>query len=99
MGITLLALGVLVLGDRVPPGAQVGDRRFVDTRYLRRSLAELGQRQATVLVFTTTDCLLVRRYLPRLAELERRYRPRGVSTSAGAQSCAARRTRSTNSTR
>src|SRR5688500_9265699 len=69
---------VLVSGDRVPIGGVIGDLRFTDTRYLRRALSELGPRKAFVLVFTTTDCPLVGRYLPRLAELERRYRPLGV---------------------
>jgi hypothetical protein len=76
---TALALALAAtVSDRVPIGTVVGDLRFTDTRYLRRALAELGPRKALVLVFTTTDCPLVGRYLPRLAELERRYRPLGV---------------------
>ena len=69
---------VLAWGDRVPIGSAVGDLRFTDTRHLRRALSDFGSRKAFVLVFTTTDCPLVGRYLPRLSELERRYRPLGV---------------------
>jgi mono/diheme cytochrome c family protein len=75
-----LALSALLslAGERVPLGAAVGDLRFTDTRYLRRALSELGPCKAYVLVFTTTDCPLVARYLPRLAAMEARYRPLGA---------------------
>lgn len=72
-----LALLVALTGDP-PIGASVGDLRFVDTRYLERSLSDFGTPKATVLVFTTVACPLVQRYLPRLGELERRLRARGV---------------------
>jgi hypothetical protein len=64
--------------DEVPLGSTVGDLAFVDTRHLPRTLTEFGEPAATVIVFTTVDCPLVQRYLPRLGEMERALRPRGV---------------------
>ncbi|MCA9103037.1 MAG: redoxin family protein, partial [Planctomycetales bacterium] len=39
---------------------------------------ELGKASAYVVVFTTLDCPIVQRYLPRLVELDEEYRSRGV---------------------
>jgi mono/diheme cytochrome c family protein/peroxiredoxin len=63
-------------------GDRVADFTFKDIRYLPRTLADFGDRQAYVIVFTNIDCPLVKRYLPRLAELEREYRERGVQFMA-----------------
>ncbi|MCO5169341.1 MAG: redoxin family protein [Planctomycetes bacterium] len=62
------------------PGAAVERLELVDVRYrVRRGLDELvGDRRALVLAFTTLDCPLANRYLPRLAALEAEYAPRGV---------------------
>jgi thiol-disulfide isomerase/thioredoxin len=63
-------------------GAKIGDRidnlTFKDTRYLPRSLDDFEKKKAFVLVFTTTGCPLVERYLPALQRLEKEYRGRGV---------------------
>lgn len=72
--------------EKVAPkraAAAIGDRvdknlSFTDIRYLPRSLEELGERKALVIVFTTLDCPLVQRYLPKLRELEAAYRGQGV---------------------
>lgn len=64
--------------DNVPVGAQVQQLRFTDIRGLQRNLEELGSPRVTVLVFTNTSCPLVRKYLPRLVELEAEFRPRDV---------------------
>lgn len=50
-------------------GDQVANFEFTDIRFLRRSLEDFGEPQAFVLVFTTVDCPLVARYMPRLKEL------------------------------
>ncbi len=63
----------------VPVGTVISELAFTDIRALRRSLSDLGERQAIVLVFTTTDCPLVRRYIPRLGELAAKYRDREVT--------------------
>ncbi len=63
-------------------GGRLGHVTLKDIRYLPRTLDELGGRSATVLVFTTTTCPIVQRYLPRLEELSRAYAGRGVAFAA-----------------
>ena len=63
----------------VPIGTVVPDLTFTDIRTVRHSLSDLGEHKAIVLVFTTTDCPLVRRYIPRLGELAIKSRDRGVA--------------------
>ena len=62
----------------VPIGAEIAPFRFMDAHFLPRSLGELGQPKAFVITFTTNDCPIARRYLPKLGDLERRFRDRGV---------------------
>lgn len=59
-------------------GDKVANFTFTDSRYLPRSLTDLGDHAATVVVFTTLDCPIVQRYLPKLKELEAAYRGRDV---------------------
>src|SRR5262249_29949371 len=59
-------------------GDKVGNLTFKDTHYLPRSLDDFDNRKAFVLVFTTTSCPVVQRYLPTLGRLEKEYRDRGV---------------------
>jgi thiol-disulfide isomerase/thioredoxin len=59
-------------------GEKVADFAFKDIRYLPRSLDDLGEQKAYVLVATSTTCPLVQRYLPRLAELDKAYAGQGV---------------------
>jgi hypothetical protein len=77
---TWLVLGLAGGGadERPAIGARVGPLAFFDVRFTRRTLDDFGPRRAYVLWFTRIDCPLAPRYLPRLAELERRYRGRGV---------------------
>lgn len=60
------------IGDVIAPAP------FTDIRFLPRTLGDFGERQAFVVVFTTLDCPVVNRYLPRIKELEQQYRDRGV---------------------
>lgn len=83
--LTVGLAGVARAGDDATEpkaGVRIGDRvadfTFKDIRYLPRTLDELGERQAYVIVFTTIDCPLVQRYLPRVNELEEAYRDQGV---------------------
>jgi len=62
----------------VKVGDQVGDFTFKDIRYSPRQLKDLGEKKAYVLIFTTLDCPVVLRYLPRLRELDLAYRDQGV---------------------
>ncbi|MBI3272249.1 MAG: redoxin domain-containing protein [Planctomycetes bacterium] len=64
--------------DDAPLGGKVKRFTFFDFRYGERSLDDFKDRKAFVLVFATNACPIAARYLPRLAELERTYRPRGV---------------------
>ncbi|MFO1064197.1 MAG: redoxin family protein [Pirellulales bacterium] len=52
-------------------GSQVESLRFTDIRGLERSLDDFGKKKAYVLVFTTTQCPLVRKSIPKLTELIR----------------------------
>jgi mono/diheme cytochrome c family protein len=56
--------------------------RFKDVRYLERTLDDFGPRKATVLVFVTNECPLVRRYWPVIRELEKEHRAAGVVFAA-----------------
>lgn len=59
-------------------GDAVGPLSFKDIRFVQHSLKDLGEYKACVLVFTTLDCPVVKRYLPTLKELDEAYRERGV---------------------
>ena len=59
-------------------GAVVGELAFKDIRYLPRTLADLDEGKATVIVFTNTTCPLVQKYWPKLQRLHAEYRDRGV---------------------
>jgi len=82
-----VALLCSLLGGPLAMGAaektiRVGDKlpnlTFKDTRYLPRSLNDFGAKKAFVIVFTTTGCPLVERYLPVLQKLESAYRGKDV---------------------
>lgn len=60
------------IGDRVPAVT------LKDIRYLPRSVSEIGVGGPVVLVFVTRECPLAKRYLPRVVEIEKEYRERGV---------------------
>lgn len=64
--------------SKVPIGSQPGKFTFTDIRYSPRTLEDFGRPKAYVIVFTTVDCPLVQRYLPRLTELAAQYRGQGV---------------------
>ncbi len=66
----------------VPIGSIIADLRFKDIRYLPRSLKDLGDNQATVLVFTNTTCPLVQKYWPKLRRLDEEFRGQGVQFAA-----------------
>ena len=59
-------------------GAKAPAFTFTDTRWLPRTLEDFGPKRAFVIVFTTLDCPIARRVLPRLAALEPGWRARGV---------------------
>lgn len=66
------------IGTRVPIGTVIDELRFTDIRGLKRTLSEVGKPNATVIVFTTTTCPLVRRSYPKLTELSAKFQDRNV---------------------
>ena len=54
---------------RPPIGTEIKSLRFKDIRYLPRTLADLGEHRATVIVFVNTTCPLVQKYWPKLKRL------------------------------
>ncbi len=69
--------------DRQPAiGDTIADLRFKDIRGLSRSLTDLGKKRAYVFVFTTTQCPLVRRSMPKLVDIDKQFGPRGVQVVA-----------------
>ncbi len=67
---------------RVPLGTTVTDLRVKDIRGLVRSLDDFGKPRAYVFVFTTTQCPLVRKTIPKLSAIEREWTPKGVQFAA-----------------
>lgn len=63
---------------RVQIGTSVAELRMKDIRGLVRSLDDFGKPRAYVFVFTTTQCPLVRKTIPKLSALEQEWTPRGV---------------------
>ena len=59
-------------------GAEIANLSFKDIRSLERNLSELGSHRAYVFAFTTTQCPLVKRYLPKLVELSKKYQDQDV---------------------
>jgi thiol-disulfide isomerase/thioredoxin len=67
-------------GESAKPliGSVIPELHFKDIRCLRRSLKELGDRQAFVFVFTNTTCPVAQRYWPKLKQLDEEYGRQGV---------------------
>ncbi len=65
-------------------GDKLGQITFTDIRFLPRSLSDFVSekdpipKRAFVLVFTNTTCPLVQKYLPRLKDLDDKFREQGV---------------------
>jgi len=68
--------------DAEPAKLAIGETaptlRFKDIRYLQRTLDDLGEKSATVFVFTNTTCPVVQKYWPKLKRLDAEFRERGV---------------------
>ncbi len=59
-------------------GQPIDGLRFKDIRYLVRSLDDLGSKRVYALFFTSAECPVAQKYLPRLLELDAKYRDQGV---------------------
>ncbi len=79
-GLMLSALIASAAGEPGKPaiGSVISELHFKDIRYLPRSLKDLGDQQAFVLVFTNTTCPVAQRYWPKLKQLDEAYRGQGV---------------------
>src|SRR5689334_10977099 len=64
--------------EHVAIGTTIPNLRFKDIRFVSRSLADLGEPQACVLVFTNTTCPVAQKYWPKLKQLDAQFRSRGV---------------------
>lgn len=62
----------LKIGDRVPSFS------ITDIRFAPRTLKDLGEHKAFAIVFTDARCPVAAKYFPRLEELWKEYRERGV---------------------
>jgi thiol-disulfide isomerase/thioredoxin len=60
-----------------PLGTEV-TATFTDVRWQPRKLSDLGESRAIVLFFTSVDCPIVQRYLPRLQDFAAEYSGKGV---------------------
>lgn len=74
----LLPLLLAWAATAAAPPLAAPELSFKDIRYLTRSLNDFPGKKAHVLVFTSTSCPLVGRYLPHLNRVEKAYRARGV---------------------
>src|SRR3954471_6017892 len=78
-GLTSLCLALLTAAESaVPIGSQPAKFEVTDIRFVPRTLTDFGQPKAFVIAFTTVDCPVTQRYLPRLNELAAQYRGQGV---------------------
>jgi thiol-disulfide isomerase/thioredoxin len=59
-------------------GQKVSEFTFKDIRYLPRTLADFGDKKAYVIMFTTLDCPIAQKYLPKLKAMDEAYRDKGV---------------------
>jgi peroxiredoxin len=82
VGIALVWCAAPVMADesdtRPAIGDKIADFTLTDIRYLPRTLSEFENREAFVLVFTTLECPIVKRSLPKLKQLDDEFRGRGV---------------------
>ena len=82
--------GVLWAADAPRPaiGVEIKSLGFKDIRYLPRTLDDLGEHRATVIVFTNTTCPLVQKYWPKLKRLQAEFSSQqvqflSINSSAG----------------
>jgi thiol-disulfide isomerase/thioredoxin/mono/diheme cytochrome c family protein len=80
VALLLLALSAASVQSQDAPkiGDRIGKLKFIDIRYLKRTLNDFGKKKAFVLVFTNTSCPLAKRYFPTLQALANTYRDKDV---------------------
>ena len=78
VALVALALPASLAAAEPKVGDKIDNLTVTDIHYLPRSLDDFPNAKALVLVFTSTDCPVVQRYLPVLQKLEQDYRAQGV---------------------
>jgi thiol-disulfide isomerase/thioredoxin len=81
--IAVISLGCACHGDElvnqpISIGSVIEDLQFKDIRAVSRNLADLGEHKAYVFMFSTTDCPIVKRTLPKVVELYKKLKERDV---------------------
>ncbi|HRI87455.1 MAG TPA: redoxin domain-containing protein [Candidatus Hydrogenedentes bacterium] len=80
--IVCLLLASAILTPGAFAGVEVGTKaakfEFKDIRYVTRTLKDLGEAKAYVLVFSSTTCPVAQRYLPKINELNKTYAGKNV---------------------
>lgn len=61
------------LTESVAIGSKVEQLRFKDIRSVQQSLSDLGEKKAYVFIFTTTQCPIVKKSIPKIVEMSRAY--------------------------
>ena len=78
-----IASALLVVLAGAPGAAEIGEAvknfEFTDIRTLPRTISELGEHEATVIMFTANTCPLVQRYMPEIIAIHDEYREKGVA--------------------
>ncbi|HEY4312373.1 MAG TPA: redoxin domain-containing protein [Pirellulales bacterium] len=59
-------------------GEQAPDFTFKDLRFASHTLKDLGQKKAYVITFSSLDCPVAKRYMPRIVELGKEYSNKDV---------------------
>lgn len=72
----LAALAISTTAQTLEIGETASDVAFKDIRYLSRTLADFGEKDAYVLTFVTVDCPVAQRYLPVLEQFHQEFSPR-----------------------
>ncbi len=64
--------------NSVPIGTVIDELRFKDIRAVSRNLADFGKHKAYVFMFSTTQCPIVKRSLPKVIELYQKLKDQDV---------------------
>ena len=73
-----LALTAAATSRKPAIGSTAGELHFKDIRFSPRTLKDIGPAKAYVIVFTTSECPLVKRYWPRLKQLSSHFEEQGA---------------------
>lgn len=80
IGLFVWSFPVLTAAEPQPAAidSTISNLRFKDIRFVTRTLDDLGEQKAYVLVFSNTTCPVAQKYWPKLKRLDSELRNRGV---------------------